>query len=168
LFNTAAGSWVAAPTATSLAGVAVGPYFQIKASMSVLAGLGTPPQLEDFVYAVNTPGENSDYWMGSLENSTQSGASPMYVSFMLTKAYSPLTTKFVIRGWDTSGNVITTLDTSIAPSAFYQSNNNGTSWAAWTNMAAFYNTPLTTELRVTVATRPAPVDNKIIWSISEN
>jgi len=45
-----------------------------------------------------------------------------------------------------------------------QSNNNGTSWTAWTNMAGFYNVALTTELRVQVL---SPSGTRLTWTITE-
>lgn len=112
----------------------------------------------------NDPTQISDNWAGSVDNSTQNAQSPMYVSFRLKSAYSSLPTKFVIYGVDDSNNTVFTFDTVANASQFSWTNNNGTSYTAWTNMASFPNVALTSELRLLV---PTPSGTRITWGIQE-
>ena len=86
------------------------------------------------------------------------------MAFRLKKAYSTLPTKFLIKGYDDSYNVIFSFDSTIDGAVLTQSNNNGTSWSAWTNMAGFYNVAFTTELRVQVL---SPSGTRLTWTITE-
>jgi hypothetical protein len=168
IFDTASGGWTKVSPSSDLSSIVLGRYFQIKILPVMIPVCRGAEQVKDLIYDVDFIESSSDYWFGANQNTTQDGISPMYVSFMLSEAYSPLPTKFVVRGIDTDGNTVATFDTSINGANFTQSNNNGTTWSAWTNMAGFYNTAKTTELRVQVSTPPVTADNKIIWSIRES
>lgn len=154
IFNTATGGWTQIYPNTDLSSVVLGRYFQIKVLPTTIPVCRGPEQIKDLIYDVDFLESSSDYWVGSNQNTTANGVTPMYVSFMLMNSYSSLPTKFIIRGIDTDGNVVATFDTSINGASFTQSNNNGTSWTAWSNMAGFYNTSKTTELRVQVSSPP--------------
>lgn len=165
IFSTASGGWTSIDTATDLSAVALQRYVQIKANFDIASVLsGIPTQVVDFLIGYTPKTEISTYWEGSVDNSTQSGSSPMYVAFRQLTAYSTTPTKFVVYGIDDSGNTVYTFDTIANAASFTQSTNNGTSWSAWTNMAGFPNTALTTELRLQVS---SPSGTRITWTIQE-
>lgn len=121
-----------------------------------------PPQIIEayFVYYDNT--QISENWEGSLDNSTQSQNSPMYVAFRMRSAYAATVPKLYVRGVDDSGNVIFLFDTVTNAAVFSYTTNNGTSWNA---LGTIPNTPLTTEVRVNVA---SPSGTRLTWSIAES
>lgn len=165
LFNTASGGWTAIETAQDLSAFVLDNYTQFKVGFGVMTFLeNTPAQIHDLVYTTMGLIEMSNYWEGSVDNSSLSSASPMYVAFRLKSAYGTLPTKFKIRGVDDSNNVIFLFDSLIDGAVLTQSTNNGTSWAPWTNMAGFPNVALTTELRVEVL---SPSGTRLSWSIQE-
>lgn len=103
----------------------------------------------------------SENWEGSVDNSTPSGTSPMYVAFRMRTAYGSVVPKLFVRGVDDSGNVIFLFDTVTNIGVFSYTTNNGTSWTA---LGTIPNTALTTEVRVNVA---SPSGTRLTWSISE-
>ena len=162
-FSSATGGWTLIKTASDLSAQSIGPYFQLMATYQILTlDANTPAQLNDFIYSVQLFAEMSDYWEGSVDNSSQSGSSPLYVAFRLQKAYATAVPKLFIRGSDDSGNVIYTFDTVTDILKCNYTANNGTSWNA---LGTIPNTPLTTELRVQV---PTPSGTRITWSIGES
>jgi hypothetical protein len=158
-------TWTTAPKDGDLSALvnATQVQFRILAS-SVGTTNSNTSQIQEAFFIYSDATQISSNWEGSVDNTSQSSASPMYVAFRQRAAYSPLPTKFVIKGVDDSGNVIYTFDTVANPSVFSQSANNGGSWAAWTNMGSFPNVAGTTELRVLVA---SPSGTRLTWSIQE-
>jgi hypothetical protein len=86
----------------------------------------------------------------------------MYVAWRLQVAYATSVPTLYARGYDDSGNLVASFNTSANASAFQYSTDNGTSWLA---LGTIPNVALTTEVRLNVATPPAT--NRINWSISE-
>jgi len=165
IFNSEVGGWTLIETAKDLSAYALSDYTQIKVAFGVATFLSnTPAQIHDIAIVTQGLTELSEYWAGSIDNTTQSAQSPMYVAFRLTKAYASLPTKFLIKGIDDSGNTVFNFDSTVDMAVLSQSNNNGTSWSAWVNMAGFHNTALTTELRVQVL---SPSGTRLTWTINE-
>ena len=141
--------------------VAIGPYFQVKIGSQILQDNSScsPPQIGDVVVVYDSPGSIDDHWAWVGERTTQSGVSPMKVSTRLMYAHETTPSKFKLIGYDDSGNVVQTIDSSITPSAFAQSANNGTSYTTFTSMAAFMSgfnvAGGTTELAITISSPPA-------------
>lgn len=105
--------------------------------------------------------QNSENWVGSVDNTSTAGASPFRVSFRLQKAYATSVPKLFIRGVDDSLNAVV-FDTVTNIANMEYTTNNGTSY---TPMGTIPNTPLTTELRFSW-TSPDGVRRR--WSISES
>jgi len=160
---TSPGNWTLINSAQDLQSVAIGPYFQIAITFITLdVADQTPAQINDVAYTYILPGEASEKWAPSVDNSTQSGVSPMYVAWRLQVAYATSVPTLYARGYDDSGNLVASFNTSANASAFQYSTDNGTSWLA---LGTIPNVALTTEVRLNVATPPAT--NRINWSISE-
>jgi hypothetical protein len=111
----------------------------------------SPAQIQELYLLVNQINEISDKWVGSVDNSTQAGASPAYTAFRLINADSG--TKY-FRAYDDSGVLIASANTSANFSLFDKSTNNGTSWTPMSGANDYSSTPLTTEIRYKWATPP--------------
>lgn len=144
--------------------IALGEFARFKVQFNVATvGQNSPSQLNDLIITYEDPAELSDNWSGSAELSSRDGETPMKVAFRLKKAYDTLPTKFVIKHVKDDGSV-DQYDTVAHAAQFKQTNNNGVSSVAWSNMGAFYNTALTTELILTVT---SPSGLRGDWSITE-
>jgi hypothetical protein len=125
--------------------------------------VSNPPQINEAYLIYKDSTQLSDNWVGSEDNSTQSGTSPMYVAFRLQYAYASGTVPTLyVRGVDDSGNVIFLLNTVSNASAFSYTTNNGTSWNP---LGTIPNTALTTEVRAQIA---SPSGTRLRWSIAES
>jgi hypothetical protein len=116
-------------------------------------------------YLLATPiNEISDKWVGSVDNTTQNGASPAYTAFRLEAAYSnPASVPTLyFRAYDDSNALVASANTSANPTLFKYSTNNGTSWNA---LGTIPNTPLTTEVRYEWATPPGV---RVVCSLRES
>jgi hypothetical protein len=156
-------TWTSAPKDGDLTGLVNATQVQFRFLFTMMANEVTnPPQINEtyFIYTDNT--QISENWEGSLDNSTQSGASPMYVAFRMRSAYASVVPTLYVRGVDDTGNVIFLFNTVTNASVFSYSTNNGTSWNA---LGTIPNTPLTTEVRVNVA---SPSGTRLTWSIAES
>lgn len=155
-------TWTTVPKDGDLSGISGATQVQFR-FLFTMQGMEVtnPPQLNEahFIYTDNT--QTSDNWVGSVDNSTPNGTSPMYVAWRLQTAYPVSVPKLFARGIDDSGSVIFTFDTVTNAAAFSYSTNNGTSWNA---LGTIPNTPLTTELRVNVA---SPSGTRLRWSLAE-
>lgn len=169
LFNSPSGGWSQFDPYTDNFPVSFGPFFQIKVTYSVLVDSKniSPAQLHDVIVVYDEPGEIDEHFAWCNERTSQSGNSPMVVSVRQMMLFSSAPTKFVLEGRDDAGNIVSTIDTAINGSQVAMSNNNGTSYTAWTNMAAFmssFNSAAgTTELKFTVTSPPAVPF--ITWSL---
>lgn len=135
--------------------------FRILFTVMALETTNTPQITEGyFIYSDNT--QISNFWEGDVDNSTQSGNSPMYVAFRLRYAYASVVPQLFVRGIDDSGNVIFLFNTITNISVFSYTTNNGTSWTA---LGTIPNTALTTGVRVNVA---SPSGTRLTWSIAES
>ncbi len=156
MFSSASGGWVSIKTAQDLSSVAIGPAFQLMAQFQIATlDANTPSQLNDFVYTVVLTNEMSDYWEGSVDNTTQNGATPAYTAFRMTQTYGSAFGSVVptlyFRAYDDSGNLVASADTTSTPSLFQYTTNNGSSW---NSLGTIANTALTTEIRYVWATPP--------------
>ena len=152
LFSSATGGWTSISVAKDLSSTAIGPYFQLMATYQIATlSANTPAQINDFLYSVISTSETSDNWAGSVDNTTQNGASPAYTAFRLETAYATSVPTMYFRAYDDSGNLVASANTSANPTLFQYSTNNGTSWTA---LGTVPNTVNTTELRYNWATPP--------------
>ena len=159
----APGNWTLISTAADLQSVALGPFFQICLTFITLELADqTPAQINDLAYSYILPGEASEKWAPSVENTTRDGVSPMYVAWRLQISYATSVPTLFVRGYDDSGSLVASFNSVTNASAFSFTTNNGTSWSA---LGTIPNTALTTEVRVLVAT--PPVASRINWSLSE-
>lgn len=154
--GTTSNGWTNIQTSTDLTTIGIGPYFQLCVTFQIATLLAnTPAQLNDLKYAVVTPLDSSDYWEGSVDNTTQNGATPAYTAFRMTQAYgaaySSIVPTLYFRAYDDNGNLVASANTSSNPTLFQYTTNNGTSWAS---LGTIPNTALTTELRYVWATPP--------------
>jgi hypothetical protein len=135
-----------------ISSVVLGPYYQICVTFqSVVTQAQTPAQIVDVEIAYISPGEISEKWEGSVDNTSINGASPSYTAFRLREADSG--TKY-FRAFDDSGNLVVSVNTSTDYLAFDKSTDNGATWSAMTGPNDYSSTPLTTEIRYKWATPP--------------
>lgn len=156
LFSSATGGWTSIKTAQDLSATAIGPAFQLMAQFQIATlDANTPAQINDFVYTVVPVNEMSDYWEGSVDNTTQNGATPAYTAFRMTQpygvAYSSTVPTLYFRAYDDSGNLVASANTAANPTLFQYTTTNG---GSWTNLGTIPNTALTTEIRYVWATPP--------------
>ena len=154
--GTTSNGWTSIQTASDLSTISIGPYFQLCVTFQIATLLAnTPAQVNDLKYAVVTPLDSSDYWEGSVDNTTQNGATPAYTAFRMTQAYgaaySSVVPTLYFRAYDDNGNLVASANTSANPTSFQYTTNNGSSW---TNLGTIANTALTTEVRYIWATPP--------------
>ena len=88
--------------------------------------------------------EISSNWEGSVDNTTQNGASPCRTAFRLNLAYASTVPTLYFRAYDDSNNLVISANTSANASSFEYSTNNGTSWLP---LGTIPNTINTTEVR---------------------
>jgi len=169
IFSSATGGWTQYTPYQDEAPASIGPFFQVKIGSAIIHDNNTsPPQLHDFIVCYDEPGEINKNFTWCQERTSKSADSPMIVSIRQTSALVATPTKFLLVGYDDAGNAAVTIDSSIAPSQFSLSSNNGTSYTAFTNMAAFmssFNSSAgTTEIKVTVTAPPAV--SYLTWSFT--
>jgi hypothetical protein len=165
IFNTATGGWISIDTQKDLNSVSLDNFTQFEIQSKTITDVFVSPcQVKELIMDYVGIDEISDNWEGSVRNTSLDSASPTYIAFRMSEAYSSLPSKLVVRGTDDSGNVIFTFDTSIDITPFTQSNNNGTSWTALGSIGALHNVANTSEIRVQVA---APSGTNVTWSIRE-
>jgi hypothetical protein len=151
--------------------IALNSYVQVAITFQVM---GTavqtvqyaPSQVIDMAISANIPGETSDNWVWSVDHTSQSANSPMYVSGVLQKAYGSAPSVFRLVGYDSSGNQQYSINTTSNASQFQQSSNNGTSYTTFSNMATWfgsYNTINVSELKITITSPPAVA--VVRWSL---
>jgi len=114
----------------------------------------SPSQLQDIILSVIDPNEISDYWEGSVDNTTQGAATPAYTAFRMIKTYTSSVPTLYFRAYDDSGNLVASANTSANPTAFEYSTNNGLSW---NTLGTIPNTALTTEIRYKWTTPPGVI-----------
>ena len=149
LFSSATGGWTQVHTAADLSATAIGPYFQLMATFQIATlDANTPAQLNDFEYTVVPANSISDYWEGSVDNTSANGVTPTYTAFRLTQAYGAAYGSVVptlyFRAYDDSGNLVVSANTASNPTFFNYTTTNG---ASWNSLGTVPNTALTTEVR---------------------
>ena len=162
--GTVSNGWTYIASESEVGSYAIGPFYQFCLTFQTCTRAARlPAQVYDIALSVQLPGEASEKWAPSVDNSTQSGDSPMFVAWRLQQAYATSVPTLYVRGYDDAGNLVASFNTSANAASFEYSTNNGTSWVA---LGTIPNVALTTEVRVNVATPPAT--NRINWSISES
>jgi hypothetical protein len=155
--------WTNIQTSSDLSAITIGPFFQLCVTFQIATLLAnTPAQLSDLLYTVIRTNEISDNWEGSVDNTTQNGASPAYTAFRLQVAYATAVPTMYFRAYDDNGNLVASANTSANPTLFQYTTNNGTSWSA---LGTVPNTALTTELRYLW---PTPPGVRVTSSIRES
>jgi hypothetical protein len=161
--GTISNGWTAVVNSVDIGSYVTGRYVQICVTFQVSGRAArSPAQIQDLTLGITFPGETSDKWAPSVDNSSQSGDSPMYVAWRLQSSYAASVPTLYVRGYDDAGALVASFNTVTDASAFSFTTNNGVTWSP---LGTIPNTPLTTELRVLVAT--PPVTNRINWSLSE-
>lgn len=161
--GTISNGWTYVANSADIGSYITGRFVQVCITFQVTGRAARmPAQIQDLVLNVQFPGETSDRWAPSVDNSTQSGNSPMYVAWRLQTVYPTSVPTLYVRGYDDAGNLVASLNTVTNTANFEYSTNNGTSWLP---LGTIPNTALTTELRVLISTPPAV--SRINWSLSE-
>jgi len=146
MFDTDSGGWIAISQATNLASVYLDEAVQIKVeSWDLMSALSSnAAQISELELGIIPLNEMSDYWVGSVDNTTGNGISPAYTSFRLIQAYATSVPTLYFRAYDDNHNLVASADTVTNPTLFQYSTNNGTTWNA---LETIPNTPDTTEIR---------------------
>lgn len=161
--GTISNGWTYIANSADIASYVMGRFVQICVTFQVTGRASRmPAQIQDLNLSVQLPGESSEKWAPSADNTTDSSVSPMYVSWRLQQAYSTSVPTLYVKGYDDAGNVVASFDTVANASAFQYSTNNGTSWLP---LGTIPNVAFTTELRVNIAT--PPLVDRINWSLTE-
>lgn len=135
VFNSATGGWVSIATAKDLSATAIGPYFQLMAQFNVLTfDANSPSQLNDFIYAVQLPGESATEFGLDVDSTTVGTSTPSYVGFTCIQVPSVLPTALFVKGYDINGNVLIN-DSTTASLAKFSYSTDGVTWNAITNLA---------------------------------
>lgn len=142
LFSTELDGWVAVNSEVDLSATEMKSYVQVKV-MFINRGR-SPCQLSEILLITNPNNEISDYWEGSVDNTTANGLSPCYTSFRLGQVYKTSVPKMYFRAYDDSNNLVVSANTIDNSSFFQYTTNNGTSW---NTLGTIPNTALTTEVR---------------------
>jgi hypothetical protein len=144
-FGSATGGWAALPESLMMNAVPPAAQIQFKLESATLGQLVTNPiqYIEAFLGWISGS-ETSPKWIGSVDNTTQLGASPARTAFRQILTDSG--TKY-FRAYDDSGNLVVSADTTTNYTQFDKSTNNGTSWSVMTGANDYSSTPLTTEIR---------------------
>mgnify|MGYP000856706234 CR=1 FL=1 len=153
-FSTATTGWTLLPTDRVLTGISmVGVNkIQFKFQTRMERDSSTIPlQIIEAHLLYQPPNELGENWIGSVDNTTQNGASPARTAFRLAKAYASVVPKLYFRAYDDNGNLVASANTVDNPSFFEYSGNNGASWVA---LGTIPNTINTTELRYKWASPP--------------
>ena len=170
IFNSVTGGWVAYNGYQDEAPDSIGPFFQIKVGYNIIVDSKniSPAQLHDIIVCYDEPGEIDKNFVWSSEYTTQSGNSPMTVGIRQITALTATPTKFLLVGYDDSGNAQVTIDSSVTPSAVSLSSNSGASFTTFTSMANFmssYNSSSgNTVIKFTVTSPPAVT--YLTWSFT--
>lgn len=152
MFSSATGGWVDLPNNELLTAFSLSNYTQFKIEFEIASLTAqTPAQVNELFVGVIGINELSDYWVGSVDNSTQNGSSPAYSAFRLKKAYAASVPTLYFRAYDDNGNLVASANTSSNPTLFKYSTNNGTSWSS---LGTIPNTINTTEIRYEWPTPP--------------
>lgn len=162
--GTVSNGWTYVANSVDIGSYVTGRFVQICLTFQVTGRAARmPPQVQDIVFSAQLPGEASDKWAPSADNTTDSAESPMYIAWRLQVPYSTTVPTLYVKGYDDAGNVVSSFNTSANASNFEYSTDNGLSWSA---LGTIPNTAFTTEIRLNVTTPPA-VD-RINWSLSES
>lgn len=155
--------WTTFEQASDLSAISFNKFTQARICFDIAVGnVNTPAQINSLFLSYIGKGEISDYWTGSVDNTSLSGASPMYVAFRLNKVYDTSVPTMYLRGYDDTGALVYNFNTVTDVAMFSYSTNNGTSWTA---LGTVPNTALTTEIRALIS---SPTGNRVTWSLMES
>lgn len=110
-----------------------------------------PPLINEAYLVYTDQNEISANWQGSVDNTSNSGANPVFSAFRLKVAYPTSVPTLFFRAYDDSNNLVASANTVSNPTFFEYSTNNGTSWNP---LGTIPNTILTTEVRYKWASPP--------------
>jgi hypothetical protein len=144
-FGVATGGWVELPNAQSLNSFASGTQIQFKILFDIAnQDASTPAQIAEILLDVTPLNELSDNWIGAVDHTTQSGASPSRTGFRMVKVYAGSVPKLYFRAYDDSKSLVAQANTVDNPASFQYSTNGGTTWLP---LGTIPNVALTTLLR---------------------
>lgn len=153
-FSSATTGWTTIATAADLSTITLQQYVQFRLLFDIATfDANTPAQVSDILFSLQYPGEMSDNWAVDEDSSTVGTNTPSYVGFLLTRVYQTLPTTLYVRGYDLSGNLVSSVNdnTTSNPSLFTYSTDGGVTWNAF-SMAAL--TTVGVKLRYNVASPP--------------
>jgi len=163
IFDDPTTGWSSIEQASDLSAIALNNYTQFRIGFDIALGnINTPSQINELFMSYIGKGEISDYWTGSVDNTSLSASSPMYVAFRLKTAYASSVPTMYLRGYDDSGSLVYNFNTVTDAAIFEYTTNNGTSWTAFGTPP---NTALTTEVRALIS---SPNGNRVTWSWMES
>lgn len=162
IFNSATGSWTQITSQSDLSAITFNQFTQFKITFDVMNYQQIcPVQVQELLLDYDDPTQLSDYWTGSVANSSLPGASPVKYAFRLATIYpSGTVPRLKVSLVDDAGGV-RVYDTTTNAANFFYSTNNGTSWNA---LGTIPNTALTTEIYFQ---DPSPSGNPTTASIQE-
>lgn len=162
-FGSASGGWIPLTNTALFPAGTYASQVQFKSNPVMDDPLQSNPSFVQEIYLAYLPLNNmSGNWEGSVDNTTQNGASPCRSAFRMAQAYASVVPTLYFRAFDDSGNVVASANTVSNPTLFEYSTNNGTSWNA---LGTIPNTALTTEVRYNWTSPPGV---RVTVSISES
>jgi hypothetical protein len=162
-FGSISGGWTLLPATGLFPANTYVSAIQYKVQFAMLESQANNPGFAIEVSTMYAPiTQVSEYWVGSVDNSTQNGGSPAYTAFRMKVAYPSSVPTLYFRAVDDSGSVVASANTASNPTLFKYTTNNGTSWNA---LGTIPNTALTTEVRYEWASPPGV---RVTCSLSES
>lgn len=138
-------TWTTAPKDGDLSALVNATQVQFRLLFSVMAMETTnSPQISEAYLIYTDLTQISENWAGSVDNTTQAGASPARTAFRLKTAYATVVPTLYFRAYDDSNTLVASANTVTNPTLFEYTTNNGTSWNP---LGTIPNTALTTEVR---------------------
>lgn len=138
-------TWTTAPKDGDLSGIVNATQVQFRFLFTIIGmEVTNPPQIIEAYFLYTDLTQNSDKWVGSVDNTTANATTPTRTAFRLISAYTTSVPALTFRAVDDSGNVLVSASTVTNAANFEYTTNNGTSWNA---LGTIPNTALTTELR---------------------
>ena len=144
-FGSQTGGWLDWPENLDGSAVAPGTQLQFKIQFRNYDEFITnTAQIEELYLGYVDKTEISEFWEGSVDNSTPAGISPTRSAFRLRKVYPTSVPTLYYRAYDNAGNLVVAANTVTNQANFEYSTNNGATWNA---LGTIPNTALTTEIR---------------------
>jgi len=159
IFNTASGGWTTLVNGRDQELIGFDNFTQFEISSKTISDNFTSPcQVNELLIDYVDINEISDNWEGSVANTDSN--SPAKTAFRLIKAYSTSVPTLHFRAYDDNNVLVASANTSVNPSMFEYSTDNGTSW----NPLGTIPNTVNTEVRYNWVTPPGV---KVTVSIRE-